>query len=148
MKTSLVVPAYNEEKGLPLVVQEYQDEEDEIIIVDDGASDGTFQAAKQLVGGKVKLFRHGKNVGEAAALRTRVEHATVDIIIFNDVDYTYPAKYAPDLIWEIKRGTDLVLDARLPDYDNIPAFNRIGNNISSVSDMESNDLMTLINNFF
>ncbi len=43
MKTSLVVPAYNEEKGLPLVVQEYRDVVDEIIIVDDGSTDETFR---------------------------------------------------------------------------------------------------------
>ncbi|MDQ1261691.1 MAG: hypothetical protein QG575_872, partial [Euryarchaeota archaeon] len=55
MKTSLVVPAYNGEKGLPLVVHEYLDVVDEIIVVDDGSSDGTFQAAKALVGGKTKL---------------------------------------------------------------------------------------------
>ena len=84
MKTSLVVPAYNEEKGLPLVVQEYLDVVDEIIVVDDGSSDGTFQAAKALVGGKTKLFRHEVNSGKVAALRTGVEHATGDIIIFTD----------------------------------------------------------------
>jgi glycosyltransferase involved in cell wall biosynthesis len=132
MKTSLVVPAYNEEKGLPRVVQEYLGFVDEIIIVDDGSSDGTFQAAELLAGGKVKLFRHEKNSGKVAALRTGVEHAVGDIIIFTDADYTYPARYVPDLIREIEHGADLVLGARLQDRDNIPAFNRIGNNIFSI----------------
>ena len=131
MKTSLVVPAYNEEKGLPLVVQEYLDVVDEIIIVDDGSSDGTFQAAKALVGGKTKLFRHEVNSGKVAALRTGVEHATGDIIIFTDADYTYPARYVPDLVREIEKGADLVLGARMQERENIPAFNRIGNNIFS-----------------
>jgi len=131
MKTSLVVPAYNEEKGLPLVVQEYLDVVDEIIVVDDGSSDGTFQAAKALVGGKTKLFRHEVNRGKVAALRTGVEHATGDIIIFTDADYTYPARYVPDLVREIEKGADLVLGARMQERENIPAFNRIGNNIFS-----------------
>jgi glycosyltransferase involved in cell wall biosynthesis len=131
MKTSLVVPAYNEEKGLPLVIQEYRDVVDEIIVVDDGSSDGTFRAAELLAGNKVKLFRHEKNAGKVAALRTGVEHATGDIIIFTDADYTYPARFVPDLIQEIEKGTDLVLGARLQERDNIPAFNRIGNNIFS-----------------
>ncbi|MEI6104274.1 MAG: glycosyltransferase family 2 protein [Methanothrix sp.] len=131
MKTSLVVPAYNEEKGLPLVVAEYLDVVDEIIIVDDGSSDGTFQAAKALVGGKTKLFRHEKNAGKVAALRTGVKHASGDIIIFIDADNTYPARYVPDLVREIENGADLVLGARLQSRDNIPAFNRIGNNIFS-----------------
>jgi len=131
MKTSLVVPAYNEEKGLPLVVQEYRDVVDEIIVVDDGSSDGTFRAAEQLAGNTVKLFRHKKNSGKVAALRTGVEHATGDIIIFTDADYTYPARFVPDLIREIEKGADLVLGARLQERDNIPAFNRIGNNVFS-----------------
>ncbi|MEI6104272.1 MAG: glycosyltransferase family 2 protein [Methanothrix sp.] len=131
MKTSLVVPAYNEEKGLPLVVAEYQDVVDEIIIVDDGSSDGTFQVAKALVGGKTKLFRHEKNAGKVAALRTGVKHASGDIVIFIDADNTYPARYVPDLVREIENGADLVLGARLQSRDNIPAFNRIGNNIFS-----------------
>ena len=131
MKTSLVVPAYNEEKGLPLVVREYEDVVDEIIIEDDGSSDGTYRAAELLEGSKVKLFRHEKNAGKVAALRTGVEHAIGDIIIFTDADYTYPARFVPDLIREIEDGADLVLGARLQDRDNIPAFNRIGNNIFS-----------------
>ena len=131
MKTSLVVPAYNEEKGLPLVVQEYLDVVDEIIVVDDGSSDGTFQAAKALAGGKTKVFRHEVNSGKVAALRTGVEHATGDIIIFTDADYTYPARYVPDLVREIEKGADLVLGARMQERENIPAFNRIGNNIFS-----------------
>ncbi|MHC1686989.1 MAG: glycosyltransferase family 2 protein [Methanothrix sp.] len=131
MKTSLVVPAYNEEKGLPLVVQEYLDFVDEIIVVDDGSNDGTFQAAKELAGRKTKLFRHEVNSGKVAALRTGVAHATGDIIIFTDADNTYPARYVPDLVREIENGGDLVLGARLKSRDNIPAFNRLGNNIFS-----------------
>jgi len=131
MKTSLVVPAYNEEKGLPLVVQEYLDFVDEIIVVDDGSNDGTFQAARALAGGKIKLFRHEVNSGKVAALRTGVAHAIGDIIIFTDADNTYPARYVPDFIREIENGADLVLGARLQSRDNIPAFNRLGNNIFS-----------------
>jgi glycosyltransferase involved in cell wall biosynthesis len=126
-----VVPAYNEEKGLPLVVEEYLDFVDEIIVVDDGSSDGTFQAAKALVGGKTKLFRYEVNSGKVAALRTGVEHSTGDIIIFTDADYTYPARFVPDLVREIEYGADLVLGARIQERENIPAFNRIGNNIFS-----------------
>jgi len=43
MKTSLIIPAYNEEKGVPLVIEEYSDKLDEIIVVDDGSTDRTFE---------------------------------------------------------------------------------------------------------
>ena len=131
MRTSLIIPAYNEEKGLPLVVKEYLVWVDEIIIVDDGSTDGTFEAGRKCVNEKVKLFRHEVNSGKVAALRTGVEHASGDIIIFTDADCTYPARYVPDLIKEIDRGADLVLGARLQSRDNIPAFNRLGNGIFS-----------------
>jgi len=131
MKTSLVVPAYNEEKGLPLVVEEYLDYVDEIIVVDDGSKDGTFNAAKGLESERVKLFRHSVNSGKVAALRTGISHATGDIIIFTDADCTYPARYVPELVKAILGGADLVLGARLQSRDNIPAFNRIGNNVFS-----------------
>lgn len=131
MKTSLIIPAYNEEKGLPLVVKEYQQWVDEIIIVDDGSSDGTFEAGHKCVNEKVKLFKHQVNSGKVAALRTGVEHATGDIIIFTDADCTYPARYVPDLVREIENGADLVLGARIQARENIPAFNRLGNNIFS-----------------
>jgi len=52
MKKSLIVPAYNEEKGLPLVVKEYQPWVDEIIIVDDGSSDGTYEVGQKCVNEK------------------------------------------------------------------------------------------------
>jgi glycosyltransferase involved in cell wall biosynthesis len=131
MKTSLVVPAYNEEKGLPLVVKEYLDQADEIIIVDDGSTDGTYEAGRNCSYDKVKLFRHEVNRGKVAALRTGVEHASGDIIVFTDADCTYPARYVPDLLREIDKGADLVLGARLQGRDSIPTFNRIGNGIFS-----------------
>ena len=131
MRTSLVIPAYNEVEGLPLVVREYLDVVDEVIMVDDGSSDGTFQAAQALVCGKVKLLRHEVNQGKVAALRTGVLQASGDIIIFTDADNTYPARYVPPLVQEIEKGADLVLGARIQARENIPAFNRLGNNIFS-----------------
>jgi dolichol-phosphate hexosyltransferase len=131
MNISLVIPAYNEEKGLPRVVKEYLEWVDEIIVVDDGSTDGTFEVGQKCVNEKVKLFRHEINLGKAAAIRTGVKHASWDIIIFTDADCTYPARYVPDLIKSIENGADLVLGARLQSRDNIPTLNRLGNNIFS-----------------
>ena len=113
------------------MVREYLDVVDEVIMVDDGSSDGTFQAAQRLVGEKVKLLRHDVNQGKVAALRTGVLQASGDVIIFTDADNTYPARYVPQLVQEIEKGADLVLGARIQARENIPAFNRLGNNIFS-----------------
>lgn len=133
MKTSLIIPAYNEEKGLPLVIEDYLDKVDEIIVVDDGSTDRTFEVAKKYAKKyDVKIYKHETNKGKVAALRTGVEHATGEIIIFTDADYTYPAKYVPDFVKEIERGADLVLGSRLKNIKNMPFLNRIGNRIFSL----------------
>lgn len=133
MKTSLIIPAYNEEKGLPLVIEDYLDKVDEIIVVDDGSTDRTFEVAKKYAKKyDVKIYKHETNKGKVAALRTGVEHATGEIIIFTDADYTYPAKYVPDFVKEIEKGADLVLGSRLKNIKNMPFLNRIGNRIFSL----------------
>lgn len=133
MKASLIIPAFNEEKGLPLVLSEYHSYVDEMIVVDDGSTDGTYGASSILFTKypNMRIFRHDSNQGKARALRTGVEHASGEIIIFTDADCTYPARYVPDLIQEIYKGADLVLGARLGNRRNIPAFNRLGNAIFS-----------------
>ncbi|MDD1728045.1 MAG: glycosyltransferase family 2 protein [Methanospirillum sp.] len=132
MKTSLVVPAFNEEKAIGAVIQEYYSFVDEIIVVDDGSSDKTYQIASDLSDGKVSVSRHDKNQGKVGALITGVRKATGDIIIFTDADCTYPARYIPDFIKELTKGADLVLGSRIIESHNIPLFNRFGNAVFSI----------------
>ena len=127
MKISVVIPAYNEERALKPVVDEYLPYANEIIIVDDGSNDSTYEIAKTLQNEKVRVSRHEKNQGKVAALRTGLEHATGDLVIFTDADCTYPAHYIPEFIDKIEHGFDLVLGSRQINRENIPLFNRLGN---------------------
>jgi len=131
LKISLVIPAYNEEKALTLVVHEYMPFVDEIIIVDDGSADSTYEIAKELQNDVIKVFRHEKNQGKVAALRTGVEQTSGDIVIFTDADCTYPARYIPEFVNKIEHGFDLILGSRQINRENIPLFNRLGNFIFS-----------------
>jgi len=131
MSVSVVIPAFNEERALRPVVEECEPYADEIIIVDDGSSDSTGRIAESLVSDKVKLFRHEKNRGKVAALRTGVSHSSGDIVVFTDADCTYPARYIPDFLDKITSGYDLVLGSRQIRRENIPIFNRLGNFIFS-----------------
>lgn len=131
MKISVIIPAYNEEQALKPVVDEYLPYTDEIILVDDGSHDSTYEIAKTLQSDRIKVFRHEKNLGKVAALRTGVEHATGDIVIFTDADCTYPARYIPEFTDKIEHGVDLVLGSRQINKENIPLFNRFGNFIFS-----------------
>jgi glycosyltransferase involved in cell wall biosynthesis len=131
LKTSLVIPAFNEEKAIGLVVEEYKPFVDEILIIDNGSSDSTNEIAKNLVSDRIRLFRIDVNNGKVPALRLGVEHASGDIVIFTDADCTYPARYIPEFVKKIEAGGDLILGSRQLNPENIPFMNRIGNFVFS-----------------
>jgi glycosyltransferase involved in cell wall biosynthesis len=96
MKLSVVIPVYNEigtiEEILKRVGSVPQDIE--IIVVDDGSTDGTTKWLKERAGDDVKVIFHQKNKGKGAALRTGFELVTGDIVIIQDADLEYdPGEY-------------------------------------------------------
>lgn len=133
MAVSLIIPAYNEEKGLPKVVEEAYDYVEEIIIVDDGSKDKTLKVAQKLAQDKkIKVIKHKKNSGKVAALRTGVKASTKDILIFTDADFTYPAKHFPEIVATLK-NSELVLGSRFKKrIQNMALLNLIGNRIFSL----------------
>lgn len=131
MTVSLIIPAYNEEEAIGPVIEEYSSYVDEIIVVDDGSKDGTYNIACTYSSDSIHVFQHVQNQGKVGALLTGVERSTGEIIVFTDADCTYPARFIPAFLSELDRGSDLVLGVRNIDAHNIPLFNRIGNAIFS-----------------
>lgn len=129
MKTSLVIPAFDEEEALPRVLDEAMGMVDEIVVVDDGSTDGTSSCARK---DGVVVYRHDVNRGKVAAIRTGVVHATGDIVVLMDADHTYPAEHIPQMVASIERGADLVLGSRFMGKGlAMPFLNRVGNRIFS-----------------
>ncbi|MDD5111684.1 MAG: glycosyltransferase family 2 protein [Candidatus Altiarchaeota archaeon] len=134
-RISIIIPAYNEEKGVGKVVGEIKETlsgkyDHEIIVVDDGSTDKTYEQAKKT---GAAVLRHEHNQGKVAAIRTGISHSTGGIIVLTDADYTYPARYIPAFANEIENGADLVLGSRVEKgLSNIPTFNRIGNIVFSM----------------
>lgn len=96
MKLSIVIPVYNEigtvDEILKRVGSVSQDKE--IIVVDDGSTDGTTEWLKESAGEGVQVLFHQKNRGKGAALRTGFEKVTGDIVIIQDADLEYdPGEY-------------------------------------------------------
>jgi glycosyltransferase involved in cell wall biosynthesis len=85
----------------------------EVIVVDDGSTDGTVAAAGSVVDDRVRIFEHGINRGKGAALRTGFAAATADYVIVQDADLEYdPAEY-PDLLGPLEAGdADVVYGSR------------------------------------
>jgi glycosyltransferase involved in cell wall biosynthesis len=75
----------------------------------------------------VRLLRHQRNSGKGAALRTGIEAARVNSIIWIDADGTYPPEAIPRLAEALESGYDLVYASRSRGRENIPIFNRLGN---------------------
>ncbi len=125
MKVSVVIPAHNEEENLvPLVeaIEKMRNSsglELELIIVDDGSTDGTWRVAEGL--GKrfnyIRLFRHKKRRGLSSALDTGFSSATGDIFVFYPADLQYHPEDIPRLIAKIEAGCDVVAGWRQGKYE-------------------------------
>jgi len=95
VKLSVVIPVYNEEKTIHEIVQRVQDAavevEKEVIIVNDGSSDGTSQALNIVADAyeNIVLIHQDRNRGKGAALRKGFEQATGEIILIQDADLEY-----------------------------------------------------------
>jgi hypothetical protein len=124
--TTVVVPAYNEEAGLPVVLESLFRSIDgrcEVLVVDDGSTDGTSRVASQF---RCGVIRHGRNRGKGEAMKTGISHARGDGVIFIDADGTYPTDAVPRMA-EALESWDAVYCSRASGRDNIPRFNRLGN---------------------
>ncbi len=90
--------------------------EKELIVVDDGSTDGTREILRELNPEPfcARIFFHEKNQGKGAALRTAQGHATGDIILIQDADMEYSPKEYPELLAPILDGqADVVYGSRL-----------------------------------
>lgn len=117
MKLSVIIPCYNEKDHLPeliSLVKKAPLENKEIILVDDGSTDGTTERIKADLEKQVeKVVYHRRNQGKGAAIRSGLEHATGDMIIIQDADLEYDPNEYPKLIAPIVQGkADVVYGSR------------------------------------
>ena len=108
MKLSVIVPVYNEQTTIEESIRAVLavEEADEIIIVDDGSTDGTRQLYPSIAAldDCIHIFQHDQNKGKGAAVRTGFSKATGDILLIQDADLEYDPRDYPALLRPIREG--------------------------------------------
>jgi len=143
---SIVVPCYNEAQSLPMLVDRVSDELGpiadltyELILVDDGSSDSTFEVMKALASThpQISYIRFVRNFGKEAALLAGLRSASGDAVIMMDADLQHPPELMPTMIEKWQSGYDIVelVRARRPTLSRSltgKAFYFVLNSISEV----------------
>lgn len=111
------MPVFNEAATLSLIVRKVLDrpEVSELVIVDDGSTDGTWAWMQQLSAqdDRVRIFRHEVNQGKGAALRTGFANVSADYVLIQDADLEYSPEEYPKLLAPVLSGhADVVFGSR------------------------------------
>jgi glycosyltransferase involved in cell wall biosynthesis len=116
MKVSVIIPVYNEVNTIEEILRRVEAEEiaSEILIVDDGSTDGTRDILQTLSNEEhIRVILHEKNQGKGAAVRTGIQNATGDVLLIQDADLEYNPRDYPALLQPIEEGiADVVYCSR------------------------------------
>ena len=130
MKISVIIPIYNEAATCIELINKVQAVllEKEIIIVDDGSSDGTTELLSKIEG--IILLTHSINQGKGAAVQTAIQHISGELVILQDGDLEYDPEDYQKLIKPITAGeADVVFGSRWLNNANKWSFHYFGNKL-------------------
>lgn len=122
MILSIIIPVFNEEKTVGELLQKVYEVKlplikKEVIVVDDCSSDETNKILSNFKKGGFKYFRHKKNSGKGAAIKTGLGHATGELIIIQDADLEYDPVYYKELLEPVlKNRAQVIYGSRLINY--------------------------------
>ena len=139
MKIFVVVPAYNEEKTIAKVIEDLMKMGLEIVVVDDGSNDDTYNIVESIIKEKKNglLLRHLLNRGLGAALRTGIEAALMedpDVIVTFDADGQHDPQDILNVSRPIINGeADVVIGKR--NFKEMPSSKKFGNEVMNIITM-------------
>jgi glycosyltransferase involved in cell wall biosynthesis len=122
---AVIIPAYNERDNVAALfdalatVFAREDLGGEIVFVDDGSTDGTFEAAQlasAVFGGRARVIRHGRNVGKTEAIVTAARNTERRYVVLLDADLQYAPEDIPRFLDSLDAGWDVVTARKVGDY--------------------------------
>lgn len=141
MKISVIMPVYNEAKTIQEIFNRVRATEipDEILIVDDGSTDGTREILQGLdAESDTRVIFHDRNRGKGAAVVTGIQQAKGDILIIQDADLEYDPREYASLLKPIEEGlADVVYGSR---------FLGASRRVTMFWHMVANKILTLMTN--
>jgi glycosyltransferase involved in cell wall biosynthesis len=149
MKLSVIIPVYNEIKTINEILRRVESTGlvDEILVVDDGSTDGSKEILAKINGpGIIKVVFHDHNQGKGKAVRTGIENASGDLILIQDADLEYDPREYPILLRPIQEGiADVVYGSRFLGAGRRPVlfWNMVANKILTlVTNILYNNILT------
>jgi glycosyltransferase involved in cell wall biosynthesis len=149
MKLSVIIPVYNELNTINEILRrvEATGVVDEIIVVDDGSTDGSRELLAIINSqGIIKVIFHDHNQGKGKAVRTGIEKASGDLILIQDADLEYDPREYPVLLRPIQEGiADVVFGSRFLGAGRRPVlfWNMVANKILTlVTNILYNNILT------
>jgi glycosyltransferase involved in cell wall biosynthesis len=125
-KIIAAMPAYNEKRYIGTLVLKVKQYADEVIVIDDGSTDSTYEIAK-LAGATV--FQHEKRKGKGAAIQkilTEARKKAPDVLVLLDADFQHNPDEIPNVIKPILEGFDLVIGSREAQANKTPRYRKFG----------------------
>ncbi len=122
---AIIIPAYNEVENIPDLVRELRATfdryglEGEVVLVDDGSTDGTAEAAREEAAGwdRFKVVSHRRNFGKTEALLTGAEASTGEVLVLYDADLQHLPDEIPRFLAKIDEGWDIVTGRKVGHYE-------------------------------
>lgn len=122
---AVLIPAFNEVENVPDLFRELRDSfarhglDGEIVLVDDGSTDGTYQAALRESAGmpRVKVLRHRRNRGKTEAMVTGAMAAESGYVVLFDADLQHSPDEIPRFLAKLGEGWDIVTGRKVGNYE-------------------------------